>query len=154
LLADAGIPLPCPWLHGVLLVKAITICQPYAHLIRLNLKPIENRNWGTSYRGELYIHAGKSREWLDAGDEQRYPDMAYGAIVARVNMRACLWLDRLWPEEWRHLQEHEHATGPYCHIYQDIVPLPVPIPCRGAQGFWEIPHDVADEIRRQLGSTS
>ena len=45
-------------------MKALTICQPYPHLIMLGEKPVENRTWATSYRGPLAIHAGKSRQWL------------------------------------------------------------------------------------------
>lgn len=51
-----------------MIVKVLTIKQPWAHLI-INgygnrsskwYKDIENRTWSTDYRGRLYIHAGKS----------------------------------------------------------------------------------------------
>lgn len=41
-------------------MKAITLTQPWATLIALEQKHIETRNWQTSYRGPLAIHAGKS----------------------------------------------------------------------------------------------
>lgn len=34
-------------------MKALTIHQPYAELIRRGEKVIENRTWPTSYRGPL-----------------------------------------------------------------------------------------------------
>lgn len=37
----------------------VTVRQPFAWLIVAGLKPIENRNWRTLYRGRLYIHAAK-----------------------------------------------------------------------------------------------
>ena len=40
-------------------MKAISVKQPWAWLIIRGWKPIENRTWQTSYRGELYIHASK-----------------------------------------------------------------------------------------------
>jgi len=37
-------------------MKALTISQPYASLIVSGKKWVENRTWGTSYRGMLAIH--------------------------------------------------------------------------------------------------
>lgn len=39
-------------------MKALTICQPRATLVALCAKCIETRNWATTYRGPLAIHAG------------------------------------------------------------------------------------------------
>ena len=39
---------------------ALSIRQPWAWLIVNGHKPVENRTWSTSYRGELLIHAGKA----------------------------------------------------------------------------------------------
>lgn len=41
-------------------MKALTLHEPYATLIRLGLKRHETRSWYTGYRGPLAIHAGKS----------------------------------------------------------------------------------------------
>jgi hypothetical protein len=51
-------------------MKALTICQPFAHLIATGQKIVENRVWSTSYRGMVATHAGKSRDWLSDVDEQ------------------------------------------------------------------------------------
>ena len=44
-------------------MKALTVRQPYAHFIACDQKRVENRPWATSYRGDIVIHAGKSRTW-------------------------------------------------------------------------------------------
>lgn len=118
-------------------MKALTVCQPYAELIARGVKPIENRTWPTRYRGYLAIHAGKSRQWLDDGDEDRYPGMAYGAIVCVVRLIACLHMDAEWPERIAHLKLHEHANGPWCWVFARHVIRCEPILARGAQGLWE-----------------
>lgn len=41
-------------------MKVLTIKEPFASLIKDKKKFIETRSWKTKYRGELYIHAGKS----------------------------------------------------------------------------------------------
>ncbi len=38
-------------------MKAVSIKQPWAQLIALGIKPIENRTWPTKFRGRIYIHA-------------------------------------------------------------------------------------------------
>ena len=53
-------------------IYVLTVKQPWAHLIihgyrtasgTVEHKPVENRSRGTSFRGELYIHASKSFDY-------------------------------------------------------------------------------------------
>lgn len=120
-------------------MKALTICQPYAELIARREKPIENRTWPTAYRGQIAIHAGKSRDWLDDVDEEYHPNMAFGAVVAIANLVDCLRVERL-PEN---LRGNEHANGPWCFVLRDVRRLAKPIPWRGAQGLWDVPAELA-----------
>lgn len=39
-------------------MKVLTLREPWASLIKKQVKTIETGSWPTSYRGELYIHAG------------------------------------------------------------------------------------------------
>lgn len=132
-------------------MKALTICQPYAHLIALGEKRVENREWATTYRGPLLIHAGKSRAWLDIEvDAERgkhdYPtliplaEMAFGAIVAHANLVACLHIDRIregkYDDVYPWLRQHEHTNGTWCWVLDSVRRLHEPVPCSGAQGLW------------------
>jgi hypothetical protein len=121
-------------------------------------KRVENRGWGTSYRGLLLIHAGKSREWLELDPtgtfDEAYDipvcDMAFGAAVAVARLVGVVellarsdgkrtivprWAGREWP--W--LAGHAHTEGPVCWVLEDVRPLPKPIPMAGKQGLWEAP---------------
>lgn len=132
-------------------MKALTICQPYAHLIATGDKRVENRSWPTRYRGPLLIHAGKSRSWLclDEGsnidEEYGIPvaDMAFGAIVATARLVDCLPLDGIMRGQYSGLYpwlaSHEHTEGPWCWVLADEVSLAEPVPARGAQGLWDFP---------------
>jgi hypothetical protein len=122
-------------------MKALTICQPYAHLITIGEKRVENRSWPTSYRGRLAIHAGKSREWMDEDDLKVYPDMVFGAVVAVADLVDCVRYDHIQDHQKKYpwLGEHHHASGPWCFVLADVKRLEKPIPWRGAQGFFEIP---------------
>lgn len=113
-------------------MNALTICQPYADMIATGEKAIENRTWATDYRGPLAIHAGKSRAWLDDGDEAERPEMAFGAVIAICRLRGCVRLEDL-PLD---LRGDMHANGPWCWLLEDVLRLPEPVPARGAQGLW------------------
>ena len=52
-----------------MLVKTLSVRQPYAALICAGVKTVENRTWKTDYRGRLLIHA--------SGDSWAYPDFNY-----------------------------------------------------------------------------
>lgn len=121
-------------------MKALTICQPYADMILRGEKPIENRTWPTSYRGPLAIHAGKSRSWLEDGDERERPDMVFGSIVATARLVDCVRVEQL-PDA---LADNDHANGPWCWILEDVEPVVPPIPARGAQGLWDWPNEPKD----------
>lgn len=127
-------------------MKALTICQPYAHLIAIGEKRVENRTWPTRYRGPLAIHAGKSRAWLTGDDPE---GMAYGAVVAIATVADCRTITDVLRgcREYPWLAEHPHAIGPWCWVLTNVTMLPEPIPARGAQGLWDLPAGIAQSLR-------
>lgn len=127
----------------------VTICQPYAHLICvMGEKRVENRNWSTHYRGVLGIHAGKSKAWMDQDDSDKYPTMAFGALVGLVEIVDCLSREEIETLPAGHVLEwvrsHDHTHGPYCWILANPHKLVTPIPCKGHQGLWRL----GDEVLR------
>lgn len=126
-------------------MKALTICQPYPHLIFIGEKPVENRTWYTDYRGPLLIHAGKNRSWLSDGDEARaaasgHP-LVFGAIVGRVELVDCVRVQRYLRMHPKHA-DSEHVNGPWCWVVQKPVRFENPIPWRGALGLFDVPNEV------------
>lgn len=141
-------------------MKALTICQPYAHLIMLpeshpEHKRVENRTWPTSYRGIVLIHAGKSKDWLNphpdgVRDCSGIPlaDMAFGAIVGVAELGWCMTVEQARVAvrpELRWLREHKHAEGPFCFVLRNILRFATPIAYRGAQGFFNVPDEIVAE---------
>jgi hypothetical protein len=125
-------------------MRALTICQPYAELIMRREKLVENRNWGTHYRGALLIHAGKSRAWLSSFSP--LPDrMDYGTIIGVVQVRGCIAfhpgkrLDPVVLEAWPWLDGHVHCEGPFCWILEDAYRFAQPVAFRGMQGIFDVP---------------
>lgn len=128
-------------------MTALTVCQPYAHLIAVGEKAIENRTWATNFRGQLAIHAGKSRAWLDDDDERRHGALPFGAIVAVAWMSGCRAPEDLPPL----MRRSPHANGPVCWMLSSVVRLPKPITCKGARGLWRVPDDVEARVVAMLG---
>lgn len=142
------------------MARALTIHQPYAELIRTGRKRCENRTWMTGYRGPLYIHAGKSRDWLTLDREDKLDTayniaidhMAFGAIVALATLVDCVHIDRVAQPhiaaKYPWLEEHEHTHGPWCWILDKVTPL-VPRPWRGAQGLFSIDEDELNRVANE-----
>lgn len=148
-------------------MKALTICQPYAHLIMLpedhpRKKRIENRRWLTDYRGPLLIHAGKSTKLLrvepgECTDEEygiAVEDMTFGAIVGMAELVDCFAFKRRVAidgsmtdvvaeagalDRYPWLFRHEHAEGPFCFVLEKIVRFETPVRCRGMMGLFNVP---------------
>jgi len=125
-------------------MKALTISQPFASMIARGEKWVENRRWGTKYRGLLAIHAGKGQQYLDARELLNYPT---GAVIAIATLVSCININtrRRWDRAFElapgvtvdDVLNHEHTEGPWCWVLQHVKPFALPAMCRGKQGLWE-----------------
>lgn len=155
-------------------MKALSIRQPWAWLIVRpdltdssraaaiasgELKDIENRTWPTRVRGRVLIHASKSMTraeyeeaqdplWSSGGPTIKLPpfdQLQRGGIVGVTTIDACIHpADRtsLW-----------HMNGAYGFHLFNTKPVPF-IPCKGALQFFDVPPDVAVQLRQmhELGA--
>lgn len=132
-------------------MKALTIQQPWAHLIGLpdsdpQAKRIENRRWATRYRGLILIHAGKSLASLSEHPAGEKAGLLFSAALAVAQLVECVPFDRL-PEA---LRDHPYAAGPYCWLLADVQKLAEPVYCMGAQGLWEPEPWIVEKVNEQL----
>jgi len=138
-------------------MKALSILQPWATLVALGAKHYETRSWNTPFRGLLAIHASKSfSPWArdlclepPFREALRGRDLPLGAIVGYAHLVATYSTNRM-PE----LTDTERAFGNYqpdrfAWEFRNVQWLPVPIPCKGNLGLWEVP----PEIERQFMTT-
>jgi len=123
-------------------MKALSIIQPWAWLIVHGHKPVENRRWPTSFRGQFLIHAGKKFDheaifWLreiankspvSGIDRIILPlTFARGCIIGRADLVDCVTSH---PSPW--------FSGPYGFVIAQPREIP-PAPLRGQLGFFEVP---------------
>lgn len=137
-------------------MKVLSVRQPWAWAIIHGGKDIENRNWGTKYRGPLAIHAGKAfdmtaREfesllrndfgphWSNMceafiGEYDSIGNEPRGAIIGVVDLVDCL------PS---HSCDSPWKAGPdpdyFCWILANPRPLATPLLLKGQLGLFEVP---------------
>ena len=107
-----------------MILRALTIKQPWASLLVAGIKTVENRSWTTAYRGPLAIHAGAARERnaaqmiadclgrdLTASERVRWlldADLPQGQVLGVVEL-----IDVV-PVEQTHEGDSPWAIGPWC----------------------------------------
>ena len=135
-------------------MKALTIWQPWATLIACGAKQLETRDWSTSHRGPLAIHAGK--RWEKEQKKACYTDPFREVLrgtkyrgasdLPRGKVLCVCTLDQVWPAD--NLSQHfeltarEKAFGSFAEgrfawkldiekCFDD------PIASRGKPGLWD-----------------
>lgn len=140
------------------MLRALTICQPYASAIIMGIKQYETRPQKTNIRGRIAIHAGKKElseviQGLPAGQREkllalyRQPplcdELIYrGAIIGTVDLVDCVPIDEIVDS----LSECEQILGDYspgrfAWVLRDPVKFDRPVSAQGQQGWWHFnPH--------------
>ena len=62
-------------------MKVISTKQPWAHIIALKIKDVENRTWRTNYRGKILIHASADESLIKSPVESYLTKELMGAIL-------------------------------------------------------------------------
>lgn len=145
-------------------MKAISLWEPWASLIRTGAKTIETRHWETEHRGRLLICASKGGltkvelirmlaqhefqkglAWL-RGPEQwwdiRRQDLNFGMAVAIVEVVDCFSTNDIPPHYEKNVALNAHFGNfePYRYCWmlnllrRDFKPFPV----KGCQGFFNV----------------
>lgn len=136
-----------------LVLRGLTIQQPWATAIALGPKRIENRKWRPHRRLIdrglwLAIHAG--RKWDNDGAEyvtrvwphcppREFHVMSAVIAIARV-VRA------VQVDEYDRRRD-PWANGPFCWELDDVAALPWSMPAYGHLSLWELPKLIEDFVR-------
>lgn len=119
-------------------MRALSIRQPFAWLIVNGHKDIENRDWATTYRGDVLIHAGltMSRKYYEevAADVAtnfhialpEYELLERGGIVGLATISDCV---RESTSPW--------FFGEFGFVISKAIPVPF-VPCVGKLGFFDV----------------
>ena len=132
-------------------MKVLSIKEPFATLIKEQIKLIETRSWKTNYRGELYIHASITKSSLDYKDKdfmELIKNLSYnpGHIICKCNLIDCIYMTKEYIEDIKknHYQEYlcgRYEEGRYAWVLTNIKPLNQPIPSKGRLNIWNYPSE-------------
>ncbi|MGW3888906.1 hypothetical protein ACWD69_09465 [Micromonospora chokoriensis] len=134
---------------------AITLKNPWAHLIAHCGKDVENRSWMPHDAvNTLLIHAGKG--WADRDEWIWMPhtlptvdDVSTSAIVAVVDLAFACNTSRY--SDTVRCRCGEWAMPGQCHWkLTNVVALPEPVPATGRQGLWRPTPDQRAAVARSL----
>lgn len=129
-------------------MKVLTIQEPYATFIMQGMKKIETRSWKTKYRGEIYIHAGKSKNYLKKIKKQnilkllKNLDLNYGNIICKAQLTDCIYITEEFINKIKEGKNFEfilgeYEVGRYAWVLENIEILKEQIPARGKLNIWE-----------------
>jgi hypothetical protein len=153
-------------------MKCISLWQPWATLISVGAKRIETRGRRTSVRGLIAIHAAKkwTAELRAICRREPFktvlpPGFSYGPPLGKIMVVARLiecveiryskqfkigWTSSVPPIE-PELSFGDYTPGRFAWMLTDIVKLPVPLPWRGAQGWFDVPDDILEQSCKEVG---
>lgn len=125
-------------------MKALTIKEPYASFITKQIKTIETRSWKTNYRGEIYIHAGKSKVHFKSKEVETIAknlSFHYGKILCKCELVDCVYMTEEFIE---YVKKNfpmdyilgEYEVGRYAWILKVKEELKEPICMNGKLGIW------------------
>ena len=124
-------------------MKVISIKEPFATLIKENIKNIETRSWKTNYRGEIYIHASKVSDKTrtqELSDLTKNLKMNNGNIIAKATLVDCKYMDQKFIKEIKQNKTEylcgDYKEGRYAWILKDIKKIK-PIKAKGKLNIWK-----------------
>lgn len=140
-------------------MKALTLWRPWPWSILHGSKRIENRPWmpPRSIVGQrIALHAGKTYDYDGAkAIRSVHPAMPTSAddhplgIVGVATVSAAMLAA---DARLAHPGLAVWIFGPCCWVLADVISLPKPIPCKGAQGLWSMAEDVERQVDEALAS--
>lgn len=126
-------------------MKVLSLREPYATLIKEKIKTIETRSWKTSYRGELYIHASKTKMIKEDINNQKLMDLVgdselnFGYIICKCRLVDCVYMDKEFVHKMRENKNEFtcgiYSEGRYAWILEDIEVIDK-IPAKGRLNIW------------------
>jgi hypothetical protein len=139
-------------------MKAITLWRPWEQAIVHGSKRIENRPWALwphMIGKPIAVHAGKRYD-IEAAESMRlsklydppHPDDSPLGIVGVMVVGSVV--DESDPRADRNVIDNPWFNGPYGWVLTEVAALDEPIPARGMQGLWTLPHDVERRVLEQL----
>ena len=124
-------------------MKVLSIKEPFATLIKDDVKIYETRSWKTNYRGEIYIHASKAMsksENVEKAMSYLKSELNPGCILCKCNLVDCIYMTEEFIQKIKNDTNESnyghYKVGRYAWTLELIEVLEEPIPAKGKLGIW------------------
>lgn len=134
-------------------VRCISLWQPWASLMACGAKILETRSWGTSVRGEVYIHAAQTLKGirslkgapqvpameaaLGIPYDQWEKQLPFGAVIATGELADTQPAEQAALAHPDQVPFGDFGAGRWVHCYEKLKRcLPI-VPMNGKQGFFK-----------------
>lgn len=127
-----------------MIVKCLSLWDPWASLIANDKKHWETRSWNTEYRGLLAIHVAKRWQYDQRDFARQYCDASYlnpplGCIVALCKLVGVQHTERVrWSVSNDELMYGDYSDHRYAWKLELVKKLDTPIPYKGARGLFDV----------------
>lgn len=129
-------------------MKVISLREPYASLIKNKKKLVETRSWKTNYRGELFIHASKTKMTKEDRNNKKLMDLLdeeklhYGQVICKCKLVDCVFMSKEFVQDMKENNYQEYICGVYkegryAWILEDIEEIKL-IEAKGQLGIWNL----------------
>ena len=128
-------------------MKALSITQPYAELIKNGTKLIETRSWKTNYRGKILIHASATKIPKEYKNNLELMDLVYGktldygCVICECDLVDCIEMTEEFIDNLKRTNHKEYisgfySVGRYAWILENVRIIN-PEKAKGHLGLWE-----------------
>lgn len=135
-------------------LSALSLDQPFAHMICHLKMNVESRNWTTKRRGTIAIHATakiskQEFEWVNRqfGLNLKPADVDFASVIGIADVVDVITEDQVTKKtsKW--------FIGPYGFVLENIVLLPRAVPTKGNRKFWRLKGKALEQTLSQLTPT-
>ena len=155
-------------------MRALTLTQPWCGLVASGRKLVENRPRHMIKREDFGVpfalHASREIDQAVRGAIYEIAPELHHDLATTQELALWHQLSRITSaviavatiarvvDEYDDLGEilgdqYRWFFGPVAYVLHDVRALPEPVPCRGWQGFWTLPHDIEAQVTAGLEST-
>lgn len=136
------------------MAKTLTVKNPWAYLIAIGAKDIENRSWKTNFRGTILIHTSAKMDYPlftakqfeeslheDVQNKITGKDLPMSSIIGQVDIVDCVQdHPSIWAEE-----------GMYHWVLENAILYPIPISnVKGKLSIWNYEHNPSNTPKGYL----
>jgi len=126
-------------------MKAISIQQPWAWLIVMGIKDVENRTWWRRYKGEVLIHASKQfaacdMEWIKKRIPMEMQQKFHQTFFEKNNYKLGGIVGKAEIVDWVDNSHSPWFEGPVGIVLQNAQVLEF-APCPGQLGLFDVNYD-------------